>query len=352
MMVDNPLISIIVPVYNVEKYLRQCLDSLVNQTYKNIEIICVDDGSTDNCSAILNEYEKNDKRLKVIHKENGGLSDARNTGIKIASGKYVMYVDSDDWIDLDTCEKAVNYAERYNCDVVMWSYVREYDGISHNTFILGKESFLFEDDKCETLKRKLVGLINEELKRPQDIDHIVTAWGKLYKKSVVNGMGFIDTKIIGTEDALFNIMVFERVKSVFYIPTCFNHYRKTNETALTRNYKPQLVKQWKTLYEIIDSIIGKRKEGKDYYQALDNRICLGLICIGLNLIEDKKVTWDNKKTEMQSVLQMNHYRAAFENLQISYMPIHWKVFFWLGKYQKTVLLLVLLQVMAWLKKYV
>ncbi len=89
-------ISIIVPVYNVEKYLKECIESILSQTYKNIEIILIDDGSTDNSGKICDEYLKKDSRVKVIHKENGGLSDARNTGIEIASGKYIGFVDSDD----------------------------------------------------------------------------------------------------------------------------------------------------------------------------------------------------------------------------------------------------------------
>lgn len=101
-MEETPKVSIIVPIYNVEPYLRQCLDSLVNQTYKNIEIICVDDGSTDASSEILTEYALKSSKVRVIRQENSGLSAARNVGFSFATGKYVMYVDSDDWIDVCT----------------------------------------------------------------------------------------------------------------------------------------------------------------------------------------------------------------------------------------------------------
>ena len=94
-------ISIIVPIYNVEKYIRKCIESIINQTYRNIEIILVDDGSPDNCGKICDEYAKKDSRVKVIHKKNGGLSDARNKGTEVATGEYIMYVDSDDyWINI------------------------------------------------------------------------------------------------------------------------------------------------------------------------------------------------------------------------------------------------------------
>lgn len=106
-------VSIIIPIYNVEQYLAQCLDSVINQTYKNIEIICVNDCSLDNSFRILDEYSKNDKRIKIINRENnGGLSAARNTGLDNASGKYIYFLDSDDWIDLDYIEKMLNAADK------------------------------------------------------------------------------------------------------------------------------------------------------------------------------------------------------------------------------------------------
>lgn len=113
----TPKISVIIPVYNVEPYLRQCLDSVINQTLKEIEIICVDDGSTDNCSQILDQYTKSDNRIKVIHKENGGLSSARNVGLEYVSAPYVYFVDSDDWIKLNCLEKLYDRIIKTNADI-------------------------------------------------------------------------------------------------------------------------------------------------------------------------------------------------------------------------------------------
>lgn len=113
-MEQTPRVSIIVPVYNVAPYLRQCMDSLINQTYRNIEIICVNDGATDESGAILAEYAAKDSTIKVISQKNAGLSAARNVGFSFATGDYVMYVDSDDWIDLETCETAVAIAVKHN----------------------------------------------------------------------------------------------------------------------------------------------------------------------------------------------------------------------------------------------
>ena len=114
---NNPKISVIVPVYKVEKYLDKCVESIVNQTYKNLEIILVDDGSPDNCPAMCDEWAEKDERIRVIHKENGGLADARNAGMDIATGDYIGFVDSDDWIEPNMYEVLLKNALKYDADI-------------------------------------------------------------------------------------------------------------------------------------------------------------------------------------------------------------------------------------------
>ena len=122
----SPLVSVVIPVYNVESYLRQCMDSVVNQTYRNLEIVCVNDGSPDRSIDILREYEQKDKRIKIIEIENQGLSGARNVGTAHCTGDYLIYLDSDDWIDFDTVEVALKAVTEYDVDIVLWNYVKEY----------------------------------------------------------------------------------------------------------------------------------------------------------------------------------------------------------------------------------
>ena len=113
----NPLISVIVPIYNVEKYLARCVDSIVNQTYKNLEIILVDDGSPDRCPQMCDDYAEKDSRIKVVHKKNGGLSDARNAGMAVATGEYISFIDSDDWIETSMFELLLNNIFQYDCEI-------------------------------------------------------------------------------------------------------------------------------------------------------------------------------------------------------------------------------------------
>lgn len=112
----NNLISVIVPVYKVEKYIKKCIESIINQTYENLEIILVDDGSPDNCGKICDEYAKKDKRIKVIHKENGGVSSARNLGLEKSNGQYITFIDSDDWIEEEYCEILLTTLKEQNAD--------------------------------------------------------------------------------------------------------------------------------------------------------------------------------------------------------------------------------------------
>ena len=179
------MISIIIPVYNVEKYLSDCLDSVVNQTYKDLEIICVNDGSTDNSLDILNEYCSKDDRIFVVNKENGGLSSARNAGLAVAKGDFIMFLDSDDWIDNNTCEVALKQMMESNSDVAIWSYSKEYEASSKEVHIFENDIVFSSDNDLASLHRRFVGLYKDELRYPEKADSIVTAWGKLYKNKLI-----------------------------------------------------------------------------------------------------------------------------------------------------------------------
>ncbi len=328
----SPKISIILPCYNVADYLPKCLDTIINQTYTNIEIICVDDGSPDNSIDILNEYKNKDNRIIVVSQKNQGLSGARNTGASYVTGEYIMYVDSDDWIDLETCEKAVNAAVNNDADLVIWNYIREYHNNPLPRFILGNDKLIFDGEECrEKIHRRIVGLYNEELSSPETADSLVTAWGKLYKSDLIlnNNIKFVDTKLIGTEDALFNIYALNNIKRAVYIPDCLYHYRKDNDISLTSVYKSKLFSQWQYLYSLIEEFIEEQKLDDTYKTALNNRICLGIIGLGLNIMNSEKT---NKIKEIKSIISSDRYRKAYKQLRLEYFPVHWRLFFSFAKH--------------------
>lgn len=323
---EQPLISIIVPVYNTAPYLEKCLDSLVGQTYSNLEILCVDDGSPDESPMILEKYAQKDRRVIVIHQANTGLSGARNTGLVHASGKYVMYVDSDDWIDLDTCRKAVEEAESNHCDLVFWSYVREFGDVSKPKFILGEKKQVLDEIEVKKLHRRIIGLYGEELCVPENADSLVTAWGKLYLRSAISGISFVDTREIGTEDAFYNIQVFEYLHRAVYLPECLNHYRKDNQDSLTKGYNKNLFIRWQCLYDRIESYIAEKQLTQDYITAFYNRISLGMIGISLNRLKSGEGMVKDVQ-EIKRILCMPRYKEAFGRLTLHFFPLHWKVFF-------------------------
>lgn len=326
-------ISIIIPVYNVEKYLPKCLDSIVNQTYKNLEIICVNDESPDGCLKILENYAEKDNRVKIVSQKNQGLSGARNTGAKYVTGDYIMYVDSDDWIEPDTCEIALNKALEQKADLVFWTYTREFENSSVPKKIFDQAEIVFDkEDTKNKLHRRLFGLYGEELSSPENADSIVTAWGKLYKAELIinHNIEFVDTKKIGTEDALFNVYVFGYVKKAVFINKCLNHYRKDNIASLTKTYKKDLFPQWQNLYNLMQIYIDDNNCGALFQTALQNRICLSIIGLGLNILNGGKSV--KKIKEIKRIIGCEQYRKAYKQLTLKYFPIHWKLFFFFAKH--------------------
>lgn len=205
-------ISVIVPVYKVEKYIHRCVESLLKQTYSNIEIVLVDDGSPDSCGGICDYFAEKDQRIKVIHKENGGLSSARNAGLKIASGEYIGFVDSDDWVETAMYEKMILFLESEQCDVVECGVNLVCDNKciefvkKENEAINGKEA----------LYRHLEGKSSERLPR-------VAVWSKLYKKEFWDGREFPEGKI--HEDYMITCECLYTSKKVGFLKEgLYNHY--------------------------------------------------------------------------------------------------------------------------------
>lgn len=320
------MISIIVPVYNVEAYLPQCLDSLINQTYQDLEIICVNDGSTDGSLEILQQYAAKDKRIKLITRENRGISTSRNEALDIASGEYVMFVDSDDWIDYQTCEKALDAIQASNYDIVLWSYIREFNDKSLPNYLYAN-AVIWENrmDLC----RRIVGPVDEELRTPQKLDSYGTVWGKIYKLELIEQnipIRFVDTAKIGTcEDILFNIEYSLRTKKAEFVPELLYHYRKIN-TSFTSKYRESLPTQWKNLYDKIKDVLVKNNAFSFCKQAYQNRISLGIVGLGLN-VTFSDYSFGKQKEMVKQILSSSHYKEAIRELSIKYMPIHWRSFY-------------------------
>lgn len=331
----NPLVSVIVPVYNTEKYIRECLNSLIQQSYSHIEIIAVDDGSTDKSLCLLKELSAKDSRLKVFSQLNQGVSAARNLALSKATGTYVMFVDADDWIDSSTTEECLQAIG--DADVCFFAYVREFSNRSLPK-LLFPQTQLFTGEACKQLQRRMIGPVGKELANPGMLDSLGTIWGKLYRREILDGTSFIDLKIIGTaEDSLFNCNAFRKVQKAVYINKTFYHYRKFNSGAETKKYKPQLFQQWNRLFDYMQATTTDKIGQK----ALYNRIALSIIGLGLNecLSPDTLKAKTNKITE---IIKQPHYKEAYKKLDLTYFPIHWKVFFFAVKHNLKIVLMLLI----------
>lgn len=253
---DNPLISVIVPVYKVEEYLSRCIESLVNQSYKNLEIILVDDGSPDSCPKICEKWAENDSRIKTIHKKNGGLSDARNAGIKIATGEYVSFIDSDDWIDTETFSLVMNKM------LLTHSLIGAFNIIS----VTSDEFTPDISDKYE--------ILNSEQAIENTIDDIgvkTVAWNKLYHKSVLQGLSFPKGRL--HEDEFFTFRALDKAKQIVYLyRQCYYYFQRP--TSIMGQYNVRHI-------DMLDGVKARMEFVEQHYPKLYRKakISFSLCCL-------------------------------------------------------------------------
>lgn len=217
-----PKISVLVPIYNVETYLSQCLDSLVHQTFTDIEIICINDGSSDGSAAIIQEFQKSDSRIKVIDKKNTGYGDSMNRGLKKATGEYIAIVEPDDYIDLNAFEKLYDYASTYDAEVVRANYYFNQAG---------------EDQKNVYLYTPDTGRIINPRQRSWLFYQAPSIWAAIYKRDFLrkNQIDFLTTPGASYQDTGFNFKVLACAEKVFLTPEAFLHYRTDNESSSINN---------------------------------------------------------------------------------------------------------------------
>lgn len=231
---SKPKVSVIVPIYNVEKYLDRCMQSVLNQTLKDIEIIMVDDGSPDNCPSMCDEYARKDNRIKVIHKKNGGLGFARNSGLEIATGEYVAFIDSDDFIDTSMYETLYNTAKTHGLDTCFCGFNYYKNGkvtsrreVTELKFFRGKSE----------VKEFLLDMVGPAPSYPHEVKYLMCVWKAIYSMSVINeyNLRFDSEKELASEDILFHAIYLPRCQNIGFIPGCFYYYCE-NASSISHTY--------------------------------------------------------------------------------------------------------------------
>ena len=240
----NDKISIVIPIYKVEKYIDQCIQSVLNQTYQNLEIILVDDESPDKCPEICDQYAKADERVKVIHQKNLGLSGARNTGMQYITGNYVLFLDSDDYLALDYCEQMIKMAQNENADIVVGEIISVDDD---GRLLDDKTGLHFEQSKTMNNAQAMRQLIEQtEMKG--------YAWGKLYKRAVAEGIKYPVGKVY--EDRFTLPLYFQRAQRISLCKHAVTYYRMRT-TSISHDVS---IKKLNDLLEAEEWMIGFCKE--------------------------------------------------------------------------------------------
>lgn len=234
-------ITVIIPVYNVEKYVGEALDSVINQTYKNLEIIVIDDESKDSSGDICEEYAKKDNRITVVHQKNKGLSGARNTGLDLATGKYIMFLDSDDKFELDACENFYKEIEKTNAEYVVGNYIYiDEDGTKW-------EKPVFDQDKYKEFKLSI-----EDYKNSFFIMNS-TVWNKIFRRSFLEELKMKFVERVPAEDAIFTTYCFIKSSQVYYMPKIMYNYRMRYSDSISnscsKEYFMGINKAYKIIYE-------------------------------------------------------------------------------------------------------
>jgi len=262
-------VSIIVPCYGVEKYLNRCIETLVSQSLKSIEIILVDDGSPDNVPRMCDEWEKIDSRIRVVHKKNAGLGFARNSGLEIARGKYVAFVDSDDFVERDMYEKLLKKTESYNYDVVLCGYNNFKDGVVS----FGESKSIdcrTEEDVLDVLAEMTASKLT--VRSYRELNMVV--WRGIYKRSILadNDIWFHSERDYLSEDIVFDYDFLPKCKSLAYIPdTCY--YYCYNGQSLSHTYRKEVFRKVSTLIRYLASVARTLEKEDLLLERIDRLYC-------------------------------------------------------------------------------
>lgn len=300
---EKEKISIIIPAYNVEKFIARCLDSVITQNYKNLDIIVVDDGSKDKTGSIIDDYATKDDRICVVHQPNGGLPNARNTGIKYAKGDYVMFLDSDDWIEPTCCEIVADEIQREKADLVFFEYYKEYKNKTVQMKTYSHEKLIYDTDG-----KKEFYLYDMRM---------ITAWGKMYSAKILRQCEYNES-FRTAEDVEFNYRIYDRVSKAVYIQKPLLHYRILEQSAI-HGYDSQIEAKLETVLECISnwSTIDKPFHTEAYYSF--KAIAFLLVCQN-GICLDKQLTFRQKRHKISDLKTDICFRDLFTNLNYIKIP--------------------------------
>ena len=315
------LVSIIVPIYKIEDYIKSCIKSIVNQTYKNLEIILVDDGSPDNCPSICDDWAEKDSRIKVIHKQNEGLIEARKSGLRIATGDYVSFVDGDDWIEPDMYQNIADAIDEYNPDCVITQFYYSYpDREDKSRYCFDKSYYSRSELENEVFPKMLFD------GKYYSFGVYPNCWTKVFKRDILEkNLYDVDSRVRMGEDIAFTYPCLMQCNSLAFVDKALYHYR-INPQSMTKAYDDKLNE---IIYLPYEALLNKSKEnGVDLSQQLPYYL-LYLVNFLIRNEANKNSKFSNKeKTALLNSIVNNEYVInEFSKIDASILPQHTKFLF-------------------------
>jgi glycosyltransferase involved in cell wall biosynthesis len=325
-----PMISVVIPVYNVEQYLHRCVDSILNQSYQNFEIILIDDGSQDSSGEICDQYVQKDERIKVIHKKNARVSAARNDGIKLAKGKYVSFIDSDDWIEPDMYQEMIKKVEEYNLDLIMCDFKKRINDHEDKQTHPIRGGYYSKEDIRRELYQCLIMFDNIEY--PPTISNCVCLINlELLRLNKL----FYDEDIHYDEDSIFGSKIMYHASSFYYLKNrhYYNYFYNPNST--TNTYSDE---RWNSFLKINERLINYFEYTIDFDFSRQIKInMLYLTLSALGQIQFSKNDLKERKDMINKIMNHQKVRGIFIDFRLP--QVSWKM--------KIILLLIKFK-MVWL----
>ncbi len=330
-----PTISVIIPVYNAEKSLAKCLNSFVNQTFKDIEIIIVDDGSPDNSAEIYKKYAEKDSRVKYIKQKNAGVSEARNTGMQIASGDFFMFADPDDWAELNACEILYNEYLKTKADLIVADVTSYTDGKPSRNRVF-KSAFTTHDSKIfKAYQKACIGYCYNPYPAVKwNISGLGSPWNKLFKKDIIQKYDLkFDPYVMGVyDDNLFTLYYLMHVKSVSYVNIPIYNFCIEDE-SLTQSYRPNTLEINRRIFERINEFIDKTGD-REFFEEAFYVYVIRRFSKSLNVYFFADNNGKTKKeicTELKQTMKSEPYRTAIKEVDIRKLLNNHKVVVFLAK---------------------
>lgn len=314
-----PKISIIVPVYNVQNYIGKCLESLVNQTLKDIEIIIVDDESPDESYKIYERYAAKDNRIKIIKKKNAGVSEARNTGIENATGKFLMFVDSDDWMELNGCEILYNEYLRNKAELVVADAYTITNGMKRTNRVFAKDFMTEDSNFIRQYQAACIGYgYNPMPADKSNVSGLGSPWNKLYHRAIIlkNNLRY-DSYVKGIyDDNLFTLYYLSSIKNVSYVAKPIYNYRIVTQ-SLTQSYKANTLDISRRIFEKIQEFINTQENPeffeKPFYMYVMRRLSAELSVYYFAAKNTKSFT--ESKKELKKMIAKEPYVTAIKGVE-------------------------------------